>query len=112
MTSLPWIGTSWKMNKTRKDAHEFVRVLKASPFARSEAVQLFVVPPFPCIADVAAELAETRVTVGAQNMHWADQGAWTGEISPLMLKDCSATLVEIVTANGARILAKATRRWR
>ncbi len=33
--------------------------------------------------------------VGAQTMHWADAGAWTGEVSPLMVKDCGATLVEI-----------------
>ncbi len=37
----------------------------------------------------------TRVKVGAQNMHWDDKGAWTGEVSPLMVKDCGATLVEI-----------------
>ena len=93
--AIPWIGTSWKMNKTRKEALEFARVLKASPLARSDAIQLFVVPPFPYIAEVAAELVGTRVIVGAQNMHWADQGAWTGEISPVMIKDCGARLVEI-----------------
>jgi triosephosphate isomerase len=40
-------------------------------------------------------LAATSLKVGAQNMHWADQGAWTGEISPLMLKDCNLDLVEL-----------------
>jgi triosephosphate isomerase len=40
-------------------------------------------------------LAATSVKVGAQTMHWADQGAWTGEISPLMLKDCNLDLVEL-----------------
>ncbi len=40
-------------------------------------------------------LSGTRVKVGAQNMHWADDGAWTGEISPLMLKDCGLDLVEL-----------------
>ena len=95
MKSLPWIGTSWKMNKTRKEAHDYAQALKASPLARSGLVQLFVIPPFPYIAEVATELAGTRIMVGAQNMHWADHGAWTGEISPLMVKDCGATLVEI-----------------
>ena len=40
-------------------------------------------------------LAATSVKVGAQNMHWADDGAWTGEISPLMLKDCRLDIVEL-----------------
>ena len=40
-------------------------------------------------------LAKTSVKVGAQNMHWADQGAWTGEVSPVMLKDCNLDLVEL-----------------
>jgi L-erythrulose 1-phosphate isomerase len=92
---IPWIGTSWKMNKTRKEAREFADTLKASKFANTRAAQPFVIPPYPYIADVAELLSGTNVKVGAQNMHWADQGAWTGEISPLMIKDCGATLVEL-----------------
>jgi L-erythrulose 1-phosphate isomerase len=90
-----WIGTSWKMNKLRSDAIHFAKTLAADPVAQSDDVQAFVIPPFPYIADVAAHLTNTRVRVGAQNMHWDDQGAWTGEVSPLMLRDCGATLVEI-----------------
>jgi L-erythrulose 1-phosphate isomerase len=91
----PWIGTSWKMNKLRADAHAFADAVKASSIAQSEAVQPFVIPPFPYIADVANRLKDTRFKIGAQNMHWSDAGAWTGEVSPLMIKDCGATLVEI-----------------
>ncbi len=92
---VPWIGTSWKMNKLRADALAFADTVKASRVAHTEAVQPFVIPPFPYIADVAEVLRDTRVKVGAQNMHWAEAGAWTGEISPSMIKDCGATLVEI-----------------
>ena len=92
---IPWIGTSWKMNKTRGDARQFADTLKASAVASNPMVQPFVIPPFPYIADVAEILKNTNVRVGAQNMHWQEQGAWTGEISPLMLKDCGATLVEL-----------------
>jgi triosephosphate isomerase len=91
----PWIGTSWKMNKLRGDAQHFANALAASHVARSTAVQAFVIPPFPYIAEVASILSATRVRVGAQNMHWDEQGAWTGEVSPLMVKDCGARLVEI-----------------
>jgi L-erythrulose 1-phosphate isomerase len=91
----PWIGTSWKMNKLRADALAFAAELKASVHAEAEFVQPFVIPPFPYINHVAYELRDTNVKIGAQNMHWADQGAWTGEISPLMIKDCGAELVEL-----------------
>lgn len=91
----PWIGTSWKMNKTRAQARAFAEALRASPFANTTRAQPFVIPPFPSIAEVADLLAGTRVKVGAQNMHWEAQGAWTGEVSPLMVKDCGATLVEL-----------------
>lgn len=92
---IPWIGTSWKMNKTRAEAREFAGTLKASKVASSAKVQPFVIPPFPYIADVADILRGTNVKIGAQNMHWENQGAWTGEVSPLMLKDCGATVVEL-----------------
>ncbi len=91
----PWIGTSWKMNKTRGEARAFAEALQASPFASTDKAQTFVIPPFPYITEVAELLSGTRVKIGAQNMHWADQGAWTGEISPLMVKDCGAHLVEL-----------------
>jgi L-erythrulose 1-phosphate isomerase len=90
-----WVGTSWKMNKLRHDAVEFAETLKASSVATTETVQPFIIPPFPYIAEVAQLLSGTRVKIGAQNMHWDDKGAWTGEFSPLMVKDCGATLVEI-----------------
>jgi L-erythrulose 1-phosphate isomerase len=90
-----WIGTSWKMNKTRAEAKIFAEALKVSAIASAEKLQPFVIPPFPYIAEVADILKNTKVRIGAQNMHWADQGAWTGEISPLMLRDCGATLVEL-----------------
>lgn len=90
-----FIGTSWKMNKTRAEAEAFADVLAGSSIAQSRAPQLFVIPSFPYIATVAEKLNSTRVMVGAQNMHWASAGAWTGEVSPLMIKDCGATVVEL-----------------
>jgi len=95
MKKRPWIGTSWKMNKIRAEAQAFARALAASTFANASNFQPFVIPPFPYIADVAQLLAGTKVKVGAQNMHWADAGAWTGEVSAPMLKDCGATIVEL-----------------
>ncbi|NBE08155.1 triose-phosphate isomerase [Paragemmobacter ruber] len=90
-----WIGTSWKMNKTLAEARVFAEGLRASDAACDSRIQRFVIPPFTAVREVKAMLAGTSVKVGAQNMHWADDGAWTGEISPLMLVDCGLDLVEL-----------------
>lgn len=88
-----WVGTSWKMNKTLAEALHFAERLRdAEADAR---IQRFIIPPFTAVREVKAILAETDVKVGAQNMHWADQGAYTGEISPVMLQDCGADIVEL-----------------
>jgi len=94
-TRTTWIGTSWKMNKVRGDAERFSTELKRSPVVGSELIQLFVIPPFPYIDTVAESLRTTQVKVGAQNMHWDSQGAWTGEVSAPMVIDCGATMVEL-----------------
>src|SRR5579871_1770054 len=90
-----WVGTSWKMNKTLPEALDFARALAAADAARDPRIQRFVIPPFTAVREVKRALAATSVRVGAQNMHWADHGAWTGEISPPMLIDCGADMVEL-----------------
>ena len=90
-----WIGTSWKMNKTLAEARVFAEGLKAADAARDPRIQRFVIPPFTAVREVKAMLQDSSVKVGAQNMHWADEGAWTGEISPVMLKDCNLDIVEL-----------------
>jgi triosephosphate isomerase len=95
MTKTFWVGTSWKMNKTLAEAREFALALAAADAQRDPHIQRFIIPPFTAVREVKQILAETSVKVGAQNMHWADAGPWTGEISPLMLKDCGLDLVEL-----------------
>jgi triosephosphate isomerase len=90
-----WIGTSWKMHKTLGQALAFADRLAETDATRDPRIQRFVIPPFTAVREVKARLAATSVKVGAQNMHWDDQGAWTGEISPLMLTDCGLDMVEL-----------------
>jgi L-erythrulose 1-phosphate isomerase len=90
-----WIGTSWKMNKTLAEARVFAEGLRIADAGRDPRIQRFVLPPFTAVREVKAMLAGTSVKVGAQNMHWADDGAWTGEVSPVMLKDCDLDIVEL-----------------
>lgn len=90
-----WIGTSWKMNKTLAEARAFAEGLAAADADRDPRIQRFVIPPFTAVREVAAMLAGASVKVGAQNMHWADAGAWTGEVSAPMLVDCGLDIVEL-----------------
>ncbi|MDO5641471.1 MAG: triose-phosphate isomerase [Paracoccus sp. (in: a-proteobacteria)] len=90
-----WIGTSWKMNKTLAEALTFADALRAADATADSRIQRFVIPPFTAARQVRDALAGTSVKVGAQNMHWADHGAWTGEISPPMLTDCGLDIVEL-----------------
>jgi triosephosphate isomerase len=90
-----WIGTSWKMNKTLAEAKVFATALAQADGDPDDRIQRFVIPSFTNVREVKQILAESSVKVGAQNMHWADEGAWTGEVSPLMLKDCNLDIVEL-----------------
>ncbi len=90
-----WVGTSWKMHKTLAQSMAFADRLAETEHDRDPRIQRFVIPPFTSLRQVKARLEATSVKVGAQTMHWADEGAWTGEISPVMLVDCGADIVEI-----------------
>ncbi|ACS85942.1 triose-phosphate isomerase [Musicola paradisiaca] len=92
------LGTSWKMNKTLEEANAYCDVLvNRLNAAAGPHIQPFVIPPFTLIREVTTRLRQGGVNclTGAQNMHYADAGAWTGEISPAMVRDCGATLVEL-----------------
>jgi triosephosphate isomerase len=82
----PIIAGNWKMYKTVEEAIALVRDMKGG-LGEVKAVERVLCPPFVALAAVKELLAGTDIGVGAQNMHWADQGAYTGEISPLMLEN-------------------------
>ncbi len=90
-----WMGTSWKMNKTIGEAEAYAHALRQFVQGRNLKSHVFIVPPFTALSRVCEILKDTRVLVGAQNMHWEESGPFTGEISPLMVRDCGAGLVEL-----------------
>jgi len=82
----PIIAGNWKMNKTIGDAVELVEALK-SEVANVTDVDIVVAPPSTALAAVAEVIENTNIALAAQNMYWEESGAFTGEISPIMLKD-------------------------
>ena len=86
----PFIAGNWKMHKTASEAVELVAGLKAGH--NNSNVDVAVIPPFLAIPAVAEELKGSSIQLGAQNVYWEKSGAFTGEVSPGMLKDAGCGL--------------------
>ncbi len=81
----PIIAGNWKMNNTIKEGLKLVEEIKS--FTLNENVEAVVCAPFISLLEIKKSLENTNIKLGAQNMHWEDSGAYTGEVSPLMLKE-------------------------
>ncbi|MCM5559201.1 triose-phosphate isomerase [Pleomorphomonas sp. JP5] len=91
-----WIGTGWKMNKTVAETRRYIADLRTRlPADIGDDYALFVIPPFTALAAAREAIGTTPLLLGAQNMHWADAGAYTGEISASMLDEFDIDLVEL-----------------
>ncbi len=86
------IGGNWKMHKTPSEAVRAVKSLRVK-LVNIVNTEVVVCPPFVDLVPVSELLRETRMALGAQNMFWEDQGAYTGEISADMLKDAGCRYV-------------------
>lgn len=82
----PIVAGNWKMNKNVPETIELVRGLREALKGVSGA-EVVLCPPFVSLWVARNALGQSGFGLGAQNMHWEDRGAFTGEISPLMLKD-------------------------
>jgi triosephosphate isomerase len=87
----PLIVGNWKMHKTVPEAVELARGVRSMRLP--PGVDVVVCPPFTALAAVSRELAGSAVGLGAQNMHEAPAGAYTGEISAPMLRDLDVNWV-------------------
>ena len=90
----PLIAGNWKMHKTMSEAEELVKELK-DRLAGIEDVEIAVCPTSVNLLPVYNIIADSNIKLGAQNMHWEESGAYTGEISGPMLKEIGATYVII-----------------
>lgn len=82
----PMVAANWKMNKTAFEARELIQAMLPE-LKKIEAVDIVLCPPFTNLSLVCEQIAETDLKLGAQNMHWQEKGAFTGEISASMLAD-------------------------
>jgi triosephosphate isomerase len=80
----PMVAGNWKMNGTAREACELVRRMLPQLEAVS-GIEKVLFPPYTALYPVAAILNGSSVALGAQNMHYAEKGAFTGEVSPGML---------------------------
>ena len=82
----PIIAGNWKMHKTVAEAVDFCVKLKEA-VSSVVGVEVLICPPFTALVPVSEALKGSNLKLGAQNMYWEEKGAFTGEISPLMLKE-------------------------
>ena len=87
----PIIAGNWKMNKTPSEARALVEAL--APLVANASCDVVVCPPAVNLTTVAEAIKGTNIKLGAQNMHWKESGAFTGELSAAMLKECGCEYV-------------------
>ena len=81
----PIIAGNWKMNNTIAEAIKLIEEIKTNSL--NNDVEAVVCVPFTALTDVKRAIGESNIKLGAQNMHWEENGAFTGEISPSMLNE-------------------------
>ncbi len=82
----PFVAGNWKMNKTVAEARELVSIM-GKELKNIKNVEKVLCPPFISLVAVANLISGTDLGLGAQNMHWEEKGAFTGETSPAMVKE-------------------------
>lgn len=86
------IAANWKMHKTVEEAVNFVKALQKRVPVREDR-DIMIAPPFTALYSVGSIIDRKDVWLGAQNCHWEEKGAFTGEISPVMLVDVGCRYV-------------------
>jgi len=88
---LPIIIGNWKMHKTNHEAVELASAIAQG--VSTQNVEVVICPSFAALSDVHKVIGNSKVKLGAQNMFYDEEGAFTGEVSPLMLKEIGVEYV-------------------
>lgn len=89
-----FIAGNWKMNTTRAETKALIEAILPK-ISSVKKTSILVAPPFTNLQTASESLRNSQIKLGAQNLFWEDKGAYTGEISPVMLKDLGCTHVLI-----------------
>ncbi|MCM8791717.1 MAG: triose-phosphate isomerase [Candidatus Omnitrophica bacterium] len=94
MKRIPLIAGNWKMYKTTTEAIEFASAIKRNLYQiNPELLEIVICPAFTALSDVSEVICDSNIKLGAQDVHWEREGAFTGEVSILMLKDLNCKYV-------------------
>ncbi|MFO8052782.1 MAG: triose-phosphate isomerase [Candidatus Omnitrophota bacterium] len=94
MMRKPFIAGNWKMNKTAAEAADLASKLKENVGEFKDA-DILICPPYTSLSAAQEAIKDSVIELGAQNMHWQDKGAFTGEVSAAMLKGAGIKFVII-----------------
>ena len=86
MNRTPFVAGNWKMNKTTAEARDLVSKM-LTPLREISNVEKVLCPPYTSIPAVSSLLEGSGIGLGAQNLHWEEKGAFTGEVAPNMVKE-------------------------
>lgn len=90
-----WVGTNWKMTKSIAEGLSYTNELISFSEQLTSNIELFIIPSHTALVPIQQRTATSRVHIGAQNMHWEESGAYTGEISPPMLIEIGIDMIEL-----------------
>jgi triosephosphate isomerase len=96
MTKKLFLGTNLKMYKTPTETAEYLKELQECVSKYYADVTYFVIPSYVCLPAAIAAVRNNDILLGAQNMYWEEKGQFTGEVSPLMLRDlCGISVIMV-----------------
>jgi triosephosphate isomerase len=93
MARTPIVAGNWKMNTVAATASELIEAIKGGGLDAVQGVEKVVCPPFVYLPLVAGAVKGTSIAVGAQDLHWEEKGAFTGEVSAPMLRDFATHVI-------------------
>jgi triosephosphate isomerase len=90
---LPLVVGNWKMNGTQSECRQLAREIASDLRRKSPRVEVVLAPPFTALPAVARVIERDQIKLAAQNCHWQERGAFTGEISPSMVAELGCEFV-------------------